>query len=188
MPRWLILAGRSLAVSLFAVFTVWVHYQVKVGSFHERQAGTASRLGPLAIGNPAPGFAGRDIEGRDASLASFRGEKVVVLDFWATWCGPCRAAMPSLQKLHEQFSGRGLEVIGVNQSETPEHVRSFVVKKKYTFRVVIDQAGAIGDSYGVSAIPTTIVIDKHGDVRWLHVGYVENDEEMRKTIGRLVEE
>ena len=81
------------------------------------------------------------------SLSSLRG-KVVYIDFWATWCGPCRAALPGLQDLTDELNDQGLEVVTIDQGESLDQVRSFVERKKYSFRVLLDPASAVGNVTG----------------------------------------
>jgi peroxiredoxin len=135
----------------------------------------------------APEFTLKDAAGRAVHLSDYRG-KVVLLNFWATWCGPCRMAMPGLQELQDKFKDRGLEILSVNQGETAEPVRNFIQRKKYSFHVVLDQDGAVGGKYGVRGIPTLVLVDKKGMVQWLRVGYSGNDDELRQLLERLTRE
>src|SRR5581483_6810950 len=93
----------------------------------------------VRTGGPAPEFAVQDLSGQTVSLASYRGKKIVLLDFWATWCGPCQMAMPDFQRWHTEYHDRGLEVLGVNQGESAAEVRAFIQRNKYTFHFVLDQ-------------------------------------------------
>lgn len=177
----------SGAVSL-ALLTVWVHYKVKVDFYSPEVSGSVSALGNVSVGQLAPELSARDLKDREISLTSLRGRSPVLLDFWATWCGPCRMSLPSVQKLYEDFAPLGLEVIGVNQGEPREYVREFVTRRQYAFGVVIDEAGSIGASFGIKAIPTTVLIDKNGVVRWLHVGLIPDDKQLRNLIQQIIAE
>src|SRR5688572_3718320 len=109
---------------------------------------------PPGPGIAAPAFMGPDLGGRQVELSSLRG-KVVLLDFWATWCPPCVASMPHLQKLQDELGGRGLVVLGVNQEPgREEQVKRFLDRQKLTFPSVVDP-GKIHVDYGVFSFPTT---------------------------------
>ena len=122
------------------------------------------------LGEPAAGFELQTPEGETFRLNDQRG-KVVVLDFWATWCGPCVAAMPKLQQLHDQFAERDVLVVGVNQQESAEEVTKFTSKKGFTFAQVLDDDGSVGDRFSVTGIPRTVVIDPQGIIQAIHSGY-----------------
>lgn len=173
---------------LFAVASLAIHYQVKVRMHQGQGGGSVRQMGNLKVGEAAPDFSLQDLTNRTVTLSSLRGEHVVLLDFWATWCGPCKMAMPSLQALQDEFKERGLEILSVNQGEPAEQVRNFISRKKYTFHVVLDQAQAIGSKYGVRGIPTLVVVDKRGLVQWLHVGYSPDTSDLHQLLQRLIQE
>lgn len=100
-------------------------------------------------------------EGNKISLAGLRG-KVVLLNFWATWCVPCRTEMPSIERLHKKLKDKGLRVLGVDIMETPKKVKEFMEEKELTFPTVIDKDKKVSALYRVNVIPTTILIDKAG--------------------------
>ncbi|HEX7072000.1 MAG TPA: TlpA disulfide reductase family protein [Rhodothermales bacterium] len=112
---------------------------------------------------PAPDFSLKTLEGAQFALADHRGE-VVLLNFWATWCGPCIVEIPDLQELHETYADSGLTVVGVSVEEGEEDlVRDFVAEMAMTYPVIVDIEMA--DTYGgVYGLPTTFVIDKNGQI------------------------
>jgi thiol-disulfide isomerase/thioredoxin len=172
---------------VFGAASIWIHYEVKVASSKRQGGGAVSQLGNIKVGEPAPEFAARDLEDREVTSAELRGRKVVLLDFWATWCGPCRMAMPSLETLQKEFKDR-VEILSVNLREEREQVQRFIQKKGYTFRVVLDVDGSISDKFGVRAIPTMVVIDRSGLVQAIHVGYRGESKELRELLERLAKE
>ena len=135
-------------------------------------AGAAARPEPklsVKVGDAAPDFALKDLAGTEMSLASLKG-KVVVLDFWATWCGPCKAAMPVIQKLHDEYASKGVAVLGVNTWEKDQKAaRDYIANKKYTYPCLLD-GDKLAEAYGVPGIPTLVVIGKDGKVALIEVG------------------
>lgn len=127
------------------------------------------------VGKPAPLFDGHGMDKQPLSLEALRGQ-VVVLDFWATWCGPCVAAMPHIQKVHEQFAEKLVSVIGVNQDgpQTANRVEPFLKQTKVTFRQFLDPKAKVGRKYNVNGIPCTFVIDQAGVVQAVHQGLEPN--------------
>ena len=166
---------------LFAIGTIAIHYEVKV-RLHQQGGGSVQEMGNVKVGQPAPDFSLQDLSDRPVTLASYRGQKLVLMDFWASWCGPCRMSMPGLQELQEKFKERGLEVLSVDQGDAPDLVRDFIGRKKYTFHVVLDREGQVGSQYGIKAIPALILVDKDGLVRWMRVGYSPHDTDLQQLL------
>lgn len=111
---------------------------------------------------PAPAFSLKDLSGKTVSLADYKG-KVVLIDFWATFCGPCVKAMPKLQKLHDEHGAKGFSVLGIATDEEGEKlVRPFMAKRKITYPILID-AGS-WKAYGVKALPALFLIDREGRI------------------------
>jgi thiol-disulfide isomerase/thioredoxin len=155
----------------------------KVKSFMEGIAGAG--LGQAApsplLGKPAPDVSLKRLDGGEFRLKDYRDERVVVLDFWATWCGPCVQEMPILAEVAEAYKDKGVVFCAVNQQEKPEPVRKFLEEKKLKIPVALDAEGATGNAYQVAAIPTLVLIDKKGVVQSVHVGY---DPEIKATLGK----
>ena len=106
-----------------------------------------------------------------ASLSSYRG-KVVILNFWATWCPPCRAEMPSMETLYQRFKDQGLEILAVDIREEESVVRQFIQNNKYTFPVMLDSDGRVSSMYGIQAIPTSFILNREGKIIGRVVGSI----------------
>jgi thiol-disulfide isomerase/thioredoxin len=120
-------------------------------------------------GQAATGFRLPQLSGPPVSLADYKG-KVVVLDFWATWCSPCRAEMPIFEKLHRELAAKDVVILALDVNENDETVGAFIEKEKYTFPVLLAIGSDIAASYHVDAYPTTVVIDKSGRIADYLVG------------------
>jgi len=112
-------------------------------------------------GTHAPDFAGRTTADRRVSLSELRG-KVVVVNFWASWCLECRPEMPVLENLHRELASRGLAIVGVNAREEARAITRYAKQLGLTFPLVLDPAGKINDLYGVIGLPTTFVVARDG--------------------------
>jgi thiol-disulfide isomerase/thioredoxin len=111
-------------------------------------------------GTHATDFGLKDLEGNEVTLSSLRG-KVVLLNFWATWCPPCRKELPTIEALHKEFSGKGLVILGVNDEEKGT-VRGFVKQNGYTFPTLLDTKSQAQKAYRAYSIPTLVLIDRQG--------------------------
>ena len=123
----------------------------------------------VKVGDAAPDFKLNDLNGKEVTLASLKG-KVVMLDFWATWCGPCKAAMPTIQKLHDEYRDKGVVILGVNTwEEKPDAAKDYIAKKKFTYGCLL-KGDELAKAYGISGIPTLVVIGKDGTIAEIEVG------------------
>jgi len=120
-------------------------------------------------GHPAPDFTLQTMTGEPLALSDLRG-KAVVLNFWATWCPPCRAEMPELQAAYAAYAPGGLVVLGVNQAEDRATVQAFLDELGLTFPVVLDTQYEAASRYSVNSLPTTFFIDRDGVIRDIVVG------------------
>jgi peroxiredoxin len=125
---------------------------------------------------PAPEFSLKDIDGRPVRLSDFRG-KVVLLNFWATWCGPCKVEIPWFIEFEQKYKDRGFAVIGVSMDEEGwSVVKPYLAERRINYRVVVGTE-KVGQAYGgVESLPTTFVIDKDGRIVSTHVGLVSKSE------------
>lgn len=124
---------------------------------------------------PAPEFKAHDLSGATRTLADYRG-KVVVLNFWATWCPPCHREMPSLERLRIRMAGQPLEIVAISSAETPEEVRAYLSKMKLGFHVLLDSDSSNTRRWKVFALPTTFVLDTEGRIHHVLTGPTEWDE------------
>ena len=111
----------------------------------------------------APSFRLKDLNGKEVKLEDYRG-KIVFLNFWATWCQPCRTEMPSMEKLYTEFKDRDFTMLAVDLQEGTKKVRTFKEKFKLNFPILLDSDGRVSLRYGVRSIPTTFLIDRAGHV------------------------
>lgn len=121
------------------------------------------KLEEMKDGSSAPDFTLVNPAGKQVSLKDYRG-KVVFLNFWASWCGPCRSEMPGMDKLYQEFKGKGFEVLAVNVKDKREDALKFMKELKISYPVALDPAGDVGLLYGAWAMPTTYLIDRKGVV------------------------
>jgi thiol-disulfide isomerase/thioredoxin len=139
-------------------------------------------------GQPAPAFSLKDGENKPVSLADLKGS-VVVLDFWALWCAPCRAALPHLDELSRRKAGAGVKVLAINEQDSPEAVTDFMKQGKLGLRALLDEDGAVGKVYMTDeVIPETVVIGKDGVVRKVIVGYGPGDDRVEKAVDNALAE
>jgi peroxiredoxin len=174
-----------LAAALFAIASVAIHYQVKI-AMHQR-SGSVSELRNLKVGQPAPDFTLPDLEGKPVTLSAFRSHNAVFIDFWATWCGPCRTALPGIQDLADKYKERGLAVITIDQGESRDQVRYFIERRQYSFPVLLDSDNVVGNLYGVRAIPTSVLVDKNGLVQQIFVGSLGPQKSLEQQVERAIE-
>lgn len=126
------------------------------------------------VGQKAPLFMAPTLDDSRFDLAEHLGQGVIILDFWATWCGPCVAALPVLAEVSRQYEDKGVRFFAIDLSEEPDVVRAFLEEHKIAARIVMDRDGAIGNLYKVEAIPQTVIIDKEGTVQVVHEGVPPN--------------
>lgn len=128
-------------------------------------------------GKDAPAFKLQGLDSKPVALADLKG-KVVVIDFWATWCPPCRASLPHLNKLYDAQKEKGVQVFALDEQEDKGDVETFVKDTKLTVPVLLDSEGKVGAQYGVTGIPQTVVIGKDGKVKKVFIGFGEGSPEM----------
>ena len=116
-----------------------------------------------------------DLNGKKVSLSDFRGKKVY-LNFWASWCPPCRLEMPDIQEVYEKYKDKDLVVLAVNLGEDKNTIKSFIDKNKYSFSVLMDSDQSVALAYNITSIPVSYFIDKEGNVAAKRVGAMSLDQ------------
>jgi thiol-disulfide isomerase/thioredoxin len=160
----------SLMLACFLSFTVVTHTDA------------------ASLKGQAPNFTLKSLGGKNLKLSEMTGN-VVLINFWASWCGPCREEMPLLNDLHKKYEPLGFTVLGVNVEEDARNARGFLKNFPVDFPVVLDSKNQVSKKYNVIAMPTTVVVDRDGNMRFLHKGYKPGDEEKyRKMVKKLVRE
>lgn len=149
----------------------------------------ALSLSPSSIaGSIAPDFTGKTMAGDNLRLQEQQGN-VVMLNFWASWCGPCRKEMPLLEDMQKKYQRMGFTLIGVNVDEDTQAAKRFLADVKTSFPMVLDASGTISKQYNVDAMPTSIFIDRSGNIRDVHKGYKAGDEKAyEKILKKLIRE
>jgi len=141
-----------------------------------------------AAKDAAPDFTLKTTKGDNVRLSEHRGE-VVLLNFWASWCGPCRQEMPLLDQLNSRYSKLGFSVVGVNVDKDSSLANKLLKDIPVAFPVLLDNEGTVSASYNVSAMPTTVIIDRDGNMRYLHKGYQPGYEQTyEQQIKQLIKE
>jgi len=136
----------------------------------------------VSPGDIAPNFKLKNLAtGKADTLKSYRG-KVVYLDFWASWCGPCRQSLPLLNGLRKELKNKGFEVIAVNLDENLSDATDFLKQFPVTYPVLLDPNGKVPSHYNLPGMPTSYLIDRKGRIQKIHVGFKEKDiEDIRKS-------
>jgi peroxiredoxin len=140
----------------------------------------ASQVSALDAGTRLPEIGLTDLSGKKVDLASLKG-KVVIVDFWASWCAPCAEELPQLEKLHKKYKDRGLVVVGVSVDEEAENLTGFLKKVKLSFPIVHDKAHAVADRFHPPRMPSSYIADRNGVVRHVHGGYRSGDAQQFET-------
>jgi peroxiredoxin len=132
-------------------------------------------VGAVTLQDTAPDFTLKSLEGTNLRLEEYRGQ-VVLINFWASWCGPCRQEMPLLDRLHQRYADTGFAVLGVNVEGEAGPAQALIDKVPVTFPVLIDEDQLGSELYRLEAMPSTVVLDRDGVVRYIHRGYKPGDE------------
>jgi thiol-disulfide isomerase/thioredoxin len=129
---------------------------------------------PDLSGQIATDFTLPDLAGHLHRLSDHRGS-IVMLDFWATWCGPCRVQMPAVDRLYQEYRSQGLVVYAVNQGESAERARAYFERHQYTTTALLDPRGEVGQEYQVRGMPTLVIVDRQGKIVAHYLGLRSED-------------
>ena len=136
----------------------------------------------------APDFTLKSQNGSNVKLSELRGQ-VVMVNFWASWCGPCRQEMPLLEELYQRYQGMGFSILGVNVEEDSAAAKKMLRDVSVSFPILFDTKNEASRAYDVSAMPSTFMVDRDGKLRYLHKGYVPGVEnEYQQEIRALIRE
>jgi peroxiredoxin len=137
---------------------------------------------------PAPAFTLTTLEGAPSGLAAYKGQ-VVMVNFWATWCGPCQQEMPLLDQMYKKYKPAGFTLIGVNVDKEAPAVKALLTRKPVSFPVLLDPANSVSKAYHVDEMPSSVIIDRKGVIRYVHRGYKPGDEnDYQDRIRQLIRE
>lgn len=174
------LAGLGVLIGLAIIGAVWV---VTAGNAEPQLPGVGE------MNRPAPDIALPALDGGEVRLSDYRGQ-VVLVNFWGTWCEPCKEETPALQQAYEDLKGEGLVILGVNlrkQEPSDEAVQTFLSQYGVTYRTALDVEGEAARQFQISPIPTSYFIDPAGNIRFVRVGTLTH-EEVVTLFGRLKQE
>jgi len=140
--------------------------------------GAILSVAPVLAGDATGPAADFSLPARNGDAVSLRGLKgqVVLINFWATWCGPCRKEMPILEQIQKKYAPLGFTLLGVNVEEDTTMMEAFLKDVPVTFPILLDPANGISKLYNVSAMPSTVIVDRKGNIRYIHQGYQAGDE------------
>lgn len=142
---------------------------------------------PPVVGSPAPDFELPDLKGERVSLSEYRG-RIVLLNFWATWCKPCVKEMPAMQKVYDDLRDQGFVVLAVNELEDEQRVRAHISDHGHTFPVLLDHDNRVANMYGVRGLPVSVFVDESGRVADYVKGGLLTEPIIRHTVARMLAE
>ena len=140
------------------------------------------------VSGPAPAFTLTSLAGQPSGLNAYKGQ-VVMVNFWATWCGPCQQEMPLLDQMYKKYKPAGFTLIGVNVDKEAPAVKQLLERKPVSFPVLLDPANQVSKAYHVDEMPSSVIIDRKGQIRYIHRGYKPGDEnDYQDRIRQLIRE
>jgi peroxiredoxin len=129
----------------------------------------------VAVADVAPDFTLKSLDGKNTRLKEYRGQ-VVLINFWASWCGPCRQEMPLLEKIDKRYRDAGFTVLGVNVEGKSGPAKEVATKAGVSFPVLVDEGQKVSQMYALESMPSSVILDRDGVIRYVHRGYKPGDE------------
>ena len=174
---------RILYIFILVLGLAWTYF-----SADRAGTSTAGEIPAPREGFLAPDFTLETIEGKTVRLSDYRGQ-TVLLNLWATWCPPCRAEMPAIQKMHEEYKDQGFIVLALNMTyqDTPSNVEPFIQEYDLTFPVLLEPSGQVAAQYELRSLPSSFFIDKNGIIQEVVIGGPMAEALLRTRIERLLE-
>ena len=170
-------------MSYFSLVSANLKWALLLAALSFTAASTAATLQ-----SPAPDFTLKSRSGENLKLSELRGE-VVMVNFWASWCGPCRQEMPLLDQLYKRFSPMGFTILGVNVEEDSADAEKVLGEIPVSFPILFDSRNQVSKAYDINAMPSTFLVDRDGKVRYLHKGYKPGyEDEYQRQIRELIRE
>lgn len=167
--------SKNIAYGLGILLVALMLY---LGLVTDSDKGSLSGLSP---GKEAPDFKLKTIEGKEVSLKDYRG-KVVLINFWATWCPPCREEMPLFEKVYKKYKDKGFEILAISTDSSVDQVKKFLKEYRVSFPVLFDDANVSG-LYGIQGLPTSFLINREGEVVKVRLGkYKEIERDLKKVL------
>ncbi len=139
----------------------------------------------VEVGNPAPDFQLQSLDGQTVSLGNLQG-KPVLINFWATWCGPCRSEMPYIQEIYEEWTNKGLLGLAINIGESSSKAEEFMQSNSLSFAVLLDTKQDVAQRYNITGIPTTFFIDKDGIIQDKVIGAFQNKTQIENRLSKIM--
>ncbi|WP_026889840.1 TlpA family protein disulfide reductase [Clostridium beijerinckii] len=183
MKKALIAAIVAVALIVFSVYTIYnsessnskTDSSISITNDKNNSSNQTIEVTPNNIKTKAIDFNLKDLNGNELSLSDLKGKKVF-LNFWATWCPPCKAEMPEIERLYQETKDSDLVIISIEIGEPLNTVKSFIDSNKYNFKVLIDSDQSVATKYNITSIPTSYFIDKDGNIVSKHVGGMNIDQ------------
>jgi cytochrome c biogenesis protein CcmG, thiol:disulfide interchange protein DsbE len=170
---------RITAALMLLCFGLWIAYLLVWPHNQSKAPGTG-----IAVGTPAPDFELKTIDGKAVKLSDYKG-KPVMINFFATWCPPCRAEMPALQEAYKEYADKGFVILAVNMGETDVAIRTFQEKLGLTFPIVVDENDRVSKLYDIVPLPTSYFVDKNGVVQGRWTGEIRK-EQLKSVLGKIL--